>query len=198
MLEQLFGSRTRWKLLKLFLSQPDDQFFVRELERIIDEKLNSVRRELANLEQLGVIHEVPARPDLEEEGTPSGGRQQRKFYQANPNFVLFREMKEMIKKSWLIAERSLVERVADLGNISYMLLTGRFVGDEKSETDILIIGSVDKSKLAQFMGGVAKNLGEGINYTLMTQSEYDYRMAVTDRFLYGILEREYITVIDKR
>lgn len=198
MLEQLFGSRTRWKLLKLFLSQPDDQFFVRELERVIDEKLNSVRRELANLEQLGLVHVVPARVDIEEENVKAGGRQQRKFYQANPNFVLFKEMRDMITKSWLIAERSLVERVNELGNISYMLLAGRFVGDENSETDILIIGTVDRSKLSQFMGTVAKNLGEGINYTLMDQAEYDHRMAVTDRFLYGILEREHITVLDKR
>ena len=198
MLEQLFGSRTRWKLLKLFLSQPDEQFFVRELERIIEEKLNSVRRELANLEQLGVIHVVPERVDEEEDEVKAGGRQQRKFYQANPNFVLFNEMKNMITKSWLIAEKSLVERINELGNISYMLLAGRFVGDESSETDILIIGSVDRTKLGQLMKTVAKNLGEGINYTVMTQKEYDYRMAVTDRFLYGILEREYITVIDKR
>ena len=55
MLEQLFGSRTRWKLLKLFLSHKDEAFYIRELTRLTDEKLNSIRRELANLEDWGII-----------------------------------------------------------------------------------------------------------------------------------------------
>src|SRR3990167_11160821 len=55
MLEQLFGSRTRIKLLKIFLAQPTQLFFVRELTRAIGERINSVRREIANLIRLGVV-----------------------------------------------------------------------------------------------------------------------------------------------
>ena len=46
MLEHLFGSRTRVKLLKIFLSNPDKDYFVRELTRKIKERINSARREL--------------------------------------------------------------------------------------------------------------------------------------------------------
>ena len=54
MLEQLFGSRTRTKLLYLFLEHPEEAFFVREITRQIKERINSVRRELDNLEKLVV------------------------------------------------------------------------------------------------------------------------------------------------
>ena len=57
MLEQLFGSRTRTKLLRLFLMHPERAFYIRELTRLIDTQINSVRRELQNLQSGGVIRE---------------------------------------------------------------------------------------------------------------------------------------------
>src|SRR5665213_3084882 len=56
MIEQLFGSKTRVKLLRLFYGNPNRSFYVREITRKIDEQINSVRRELANLLSIGIIH----------------------------------------------------------------------------------------------------------------------------------------------
>jgi predicted transcriptional regulator len=55
MVDQLFGSKTRVKLLQLFFSNPNRSFYVREMTRKIDEQINSVRRELSNLLSIGII-----------------------------------------------------------------------------------------------------------------------------------------------
>ena len=55
MIDALFGSKTRVKLLHLFLNNPGKSFYVREITRLIDEQINSVRRELSNLMEVGVI-----------------------------------------------------------------------------------------------------------------------------------------------
>ena len=49
MLEHLFGSKTRVRLLRLFLHHPEEAFFVRELARKTHFQMNAVRRELENL-----------------------------------------------------------------------------------------------------------------------------------------------------
>ena len=54
-IDGLFGSKTRVKLLHLFFNNPGRAFYGREITRIIDEQINSVRRELANLLNVGVI-----------------------------------------------------------------------------------------------------------------------------------------------
>ena len=54
-IEKLFGSKTRAKLLQLFYENPEKSFYVREMTRVIDEQINSVRRELLNLESIGII-----------------------------------------------------------------------------------------------------------------------------------------------
>ena len=55
MIDALFGSKTRVKLLHLFLNNPGKSFYVREITRIIDEQINSVRRELSNMLEIGII-----------------------------------------------------------------------------------------------------------------------------------------------
>src|SRR4051812_37894543 len=55
MIDTLFGSKTRVKLLYLFLNNPSRAFYVREITRRVDEQINSVRRELANMLNVGVI-----------------------------------------------------------------------------------------------------------------------------------------------
>ena len=55
MIDKLFGSKTRVKLLHLFMNHPGQAFYVREITRLIDEQINSVRRELANMLEVGVI-----------------------------------------------------------------------------------------------------------------------------------------------
>ena len=55
MIDALFGSKTRIKLLHLFLNNPGKAFYVREITRLIDEQINSVRRELSNMLNVGII-----------------------------------------------------------------------------------------------------------------------------------------------
>jgi len=55
MIDALFGSKTRVKLLHLFLNNPGKSFYVREITRKIEEQINSVRRELSNMLEVGII-----------------------------------------------------------------------------------------------------------------------------------------------
>ena len=55
MLEALISSKTRVKLLTLFLLNPESEYYVREIVRMTEENYNAVRRELANLEAFGLI-----------------------------------------------------------------------------------------------------------------------------------------------
>jgi len=55
MLEALFSSRVRVKLLELLLSTPDTKHHSRELARTLGERQNSVWRELQNLEEAGLL-----------------------------------------------------------------------------------------------------------------------------------------------
>ena len=54
-MEQLFGSRTRVKILNIFLRNPEKTYFVRELSRMTGDFINSIRRELQILQAFGLL-----------------------------------------------------------------------------------------------------------------------------------------------
>lgn len=183
MLEQLFSSRTRVKLLRLFLVNEEQSYFIREIGRKIKEHINSTRRELNNLEKFGLVK--------------SYGERRKKYYIVNKDFLLYPELKSLIFKAQVIMEKNFIKRVQKMGGIKLMVLTGFFCGFDDTLTDVLIVGSVNRRKIKRLFCDFQMNFDRNIHYTVMSKKEFDYRNNLTDRFLYHILENKKIVLIDK-
>lgn len=195
MLENLFGSRTRVKLLKLFLLEEGD-FYVREIAKITSEQLNSVRRELENLEKLGLIISVD--PKLRGLGGDSShiNIEKRKFYSVNKEFVLYDDLKNLFLKSRLLVEREIAAELSKLGKVKFLVLSGFFVDDPSAKTDMLIVGQINKNKLKNLISKISKDFGKEIRYTSMSTQEFKFRNNITDKFLFEVLEGKKIVVVD--
>jgi len=192
-IEQLFGSKTRARLLGLFLENPEQSFFVRELTRKIDAQLNSVRRELQNLIELGLVVESVN----QETGKSKALSERKKFYLVNTNFLLFHDLRNLFRKIQILLKQSLVQEIQSRGDVDLLVFTGRFVDNQEVQTDILIVGAIDQKALQKIVSEFESELGYEINYTLMTKDEFNYRRQITDRFLFAILGGEKVVMVDK-
>jgi predicted transcriptional regulator len=193
MLEQLFGSKTRVRLLRLFLANQDKSYFVRQLTRKIDAQINAVRNELDNLVQMGLVMEVFDTKD-DEDGARSS--QQRRYYRINTDALLYSELRALFFKSGVLLEKEFTQRLSKAGKVSYLALMGHFVGDHDAPTDVFVVGNLDNDKVAKAVRGLESSLGKEVNYTTMASGEFRQRMDLTDRFLYSILDSQKIVVVD--
>ena len=191
-LEQMFGSKTRARLLALFLQQPKDTFFVRELTRRIDAQLNSVRRELKNLLQLGFLSEQQA---LQKESNRLSDK--KKYYSVNQDFILFEDLRSLFQKVQILVKQNLVQDIQERGHVDYFAFTGRFVDAPDIPTDIFIVGSITQDDLEKMISKFEEEIPYEINYTLMTKEEFLDRRQVADRFLMSILNGERVVMIDR-
>jgi DNA-binding transcriptional ArsR family regulator len=192
MFESLFGSRTRVKLLSHFLTQPDQSFYVRELTRSLGEQINSIRRELANLEALGIVKS-------EHQG-------HKLYYRVNPRYSYLQELSSLFRKAKDrgVAPASepaqtaddLTRRLAALGSVQLALLAGVFLG-KQAVVDLLLVGDINKVKLSKFLAEQERELGREINFTVMTAEEYHYRRSLYDRFLGEVLDSDKMVMIDR-
>lgn len=185
MLKNLFGSNTRSKLLQIFLSNPESEYHIRGLTRKLNLKLNSVRRELLNLESLGIL---------------KGKKSQKKyFFTVNKSSIIYPELREIILKLGE-GEKDWVSRLRKLGRVKLALLSGIFLKVKEAPVDIILVGEVDKKKLEKFLEDIKNELSlsskKGINYTLMTEKEFSYRQMCRDRFLIEIFSKPYQVLID--
>jgi len=171
MLKRLFTSNTRIKLLSLFLSNPDEEFFIRELTRKLDEQINSIRRELDNLKQTGLLK------------TKSKNR--KKYYYLNKDFILYSELKSIFNKASSNKE-GIVKHLSQFGDLDVVVLSGLFV-DKESQIDILMVGNLDKEKLEDYFNTKLQTK-RSVRFSLMTREEYQYRRKCNDKFLHDILE----------
>lgn len=194
MLEHLFGSKTRVKILKLLYRMPDRPFFVRELSREIGVQINAVRRELELLCELGIIVEkVDAKPvDVEKAGATL-----RKYYQLNPESLLYSELQALLTKETIIEQKQFINDLSTkIGEVKLLILTGAFTHDPKVETDLLVVGGVKLRALSKLLEEYQKELGFDIRYTIMGEDEFADRRYVMDKFLYSVFEADHIKVID--
>lgn len=203
----LFGSKTRVKLLRLFLANPNESYFVRELTRLLEMQINSVRRELENLLRIGII-KINEQKNLEQDlDDLKSGKVihnaikgvERKYYHVNKGFLLYNELKVLFAKMKGISREAFVSNIKDLGGITLLLLCGMFIDDQNSEVDMLIVGNPPKDKLQKVVNEYNESVARDVNYTLLSNDEFLYRQEVVDRFLYNILQNtDNLIFIDER
>jgi predicted transcriptional regulator with HTH domain len=199
MLEQLIGSKTRVKLLQLFFQFPHKSFYVREIARTTVSQLNAVRRELANLEKLGLIGESlnnsveGAMAEIEFVRVNRS-----KYYKLRHDCLLTHELMALLSKAQILQERDMVEQIkAKAGKLKLLLLTGTITSSKDVGTDILLVGDVRPMVVAKLIVEFEKQQSKSIRYTIMTEKEFFERKEIGDRFLYGILESKYIAIVNE-
>jgi len=200
MLSRLFGSNSRVKILKLFLLNTHKKFYVRQLARELKLQINSVRRELDNLEKIGLLGFTVSKENPEDDGSGEqgqSGKQDKKFFHVNPDFIIFEEIKALMLKSQGLHKDDFIDRLRKSGKIKLLILTGVFVNNKESAVDLLIVGSLDKDKVMKQIKELEKELGKEINFTIMDVKEFMYRRDMTDVFLYSILEGRKMIAIDE-
>ena len=208
MVEQLFGSKTRVKLLQLFYTNPNRSFYVREITRKIDEQINSVRRELSNLLSVGIIK--------------SDANNNKLYYEVNQDYEHFQAMsmifggveptektpakdkvakpsaKAKVQISDLAPEHPLAKAVRATGRVDLAILTGQFTRDEKSGIDVLLVGDINATKASKFIAELEKSEKKELRYTIMPLNTYQYRLQIKDRFVGNVLAAKKQVIINNQ
>ncbi len=197
MLAKLFGSTARVKILKLFLLNPDTSYYMRQISRHLNLQLSAVRRELENLETLGLLESRQGEEHEEGMKDEKGNKNDRKYFQANREFILFNEIRELIIKAQVLCERDFTDKLKKLGSIKMLILSGLFINDKQAPVDMLIVGNFDTNKVAKLVKNLEEELVNEVNYAVLSEEDFQYRRQVTDVFLYSVLGGKKIVVIDE-
>ena len=194
MLEHLFGSKTRLKLLQVFFYSPDKFFYVRELSRLVGIQLNAVRREIANLEKLGIIYPVSKEQIKEREI----GTEKSKYYSVRIDSLLYNELKALLSKVKVMEEQEIITEITDkAGDLKIFLLSGVFTACKDATVDMLLVGKIKPVTMKRLVKKCETILRQPLRYTIMTENEYIERKEIGDKFLYNIFEGEHVVVVDK-
>lgn len=188
MIDALFGSKTRVKLLHLFLNNPGKSFYVREITRLIDEQINSVRRELANMLNVGIITSDTADNKL--------------YYSVDQRYEHYVPLRAIFSDD-ISDKNQTMESVGgwesvlqDVSSLRLALASGVLVKGSSSPVDLLLVADSSSPSLKKAVKEIEKRAGRELNYSVLPHEEFYYRLSVRDKFITQILGGKHRIIID--
>lgn len=167
----LFTSQTRLKLISIFFYSPQEMFFVRQLVRLTGEEINSVRRELANLLNIGIIQ--------------SEQRSNKVFYWANLKSSLISELLIIANKNYGLGQE-LHKKSGRSGDIKMFFASYNYILNlpyNPDLIDMIVVGDASFREIDSLVKEEEKRREREINYMLMDKNELILRKQKRDQFI---------------
>jgi predicted nucleotidyltransferase len=176
MLELLFSSSARVKILTLFLMNPENRFYQREIEGLTGLPIRAVQREVEKLEALGLFQR-----------SVDGNRV---YYRVDRGFFLFPELKSMILKTTGLG-LPLRDELQNEGRINIAFIYGSYAANQETTTsdiDLFVIGDLSSRELHALLGEARRITHREINYTLFGPREFRERVRSAHGFVLNVLK----------
>lgn len=177
-------STARRQLLAYFFTNPDTRLHGRDLAERLGMDHSNLAKELRRLEADGLFT------------SEISGRQ--KYFQLNPDYPLFEEVRSIVLKT-AGATPLIARALGELQGIEQAWLYGSFARNQQdaaSDIDVLIVGTPERTALAQATRKLEQQLGRQINYTAMSRKEFDQRRARKDAFLEDVWKHKRIDLTE--
>jgi len=183
-LEELFGSKERWRLIKLFILNDDVKYTAKEIVRrnkMDGRRVSSIIRQLVKAGFLKSIHTKKS-----------------KYYCINKKFPFFDGLKQLVIRSNIFPQCASLGRIRKLGNVKLGLVSGIFLDNKTAKSDLLIVGDhISNAKMKHLLNALEIELGREVNYSLMDFAEFKYRVDMFDKFILEFFEGEHEIIVNK-
>lgn len=176
-------SKNKALLLGLFFTNPDREYYIQEIGRILGKKPGAFQRMLYKLESQGILS--------------SRFSANARFFQANQAHPLFEETKSIVFKTIGIAGR-LMEALTDLAGIEIAFIYGSYAkGQERpdSDIDLMIVGAPDEGVLYQRIDDLESSLRREINFRVLSSLDIVEAAQGSEPFLRRVLEEPQIFLV---
>jgi len=180
---KIFKSKARQVIFRLYFTNPDKSFYLRELERELDTPVSMLRKELITLEKEGIFF--------------SSKKGNLLYYSLNKDYPLYDELKTIVFKTVGI-QGTLSKVLLPLKAIKTAFIYGSYAknaDNAKSDVDLFIIGNPDENKLVEIINKLERELKREINYSIYTSEDIKKKKKLKDSFIEEVVQGKKIFLI---
>lgn len=183
-LENLFGSKERARILRFFLQNPEKEFSFAEVCQKNLIQRQKAKKELDNLIRIKFAQKR--------------SKKSKTVYVLNQEFSYYPELKNLIAKSNIYPQCKSLGRIKNIGNVKYAGISGIFINYPKSKADLILVGDdMSRGKLKSLMNNLEAEIGKEISFVVMNLDEMKYRLNMLDKFLLEFFEGPHEELINK-
>lgn len=191
-LAKLFGGQARVKIMRLFLLNNEATFEIDDVTSRSRVTKANARKEVNALSAMGFVKAKT----VTHEGA-RGAKKKVPAWQLNPSFPYINSIRDLLVDPSLLLREDLSGRFKQVGKIKLMIVSGIFIGSDKSRADILIVGDkLKKNVIQQIVKGLESEIGKELDYVVLESDEFKYRVDMYDKLVCDIIDLPHERLID--
>jgi len=184
-LEKLFGSSSRIKIIRLFFLNPEILFNPREISRRTKVALPAVRREILLLKNIGFINFINKKKKIQ-------------GLKLNTLFPFLHPLKNLVINTAPIDKEKLIKILSSIGRMKLIILSGIFIQSDDSNADVFLVGdSIRRGALERALRNIEAQIGKELVYAVFSTKEFLYRFGMYDRFVRDVLDYPHEKIVNK-
>ena len=188
-LDKLFGSGDKVKVMKLFILNPDLVIEGKEVSRRCKITPRAARHELSGLKAIGFI-----KPQKKTEK----GKRAINGWQLNPAFPYLGHLRGLLKTELVAKKLEITDRFSAAGKIRLLLVAGIFIQDNDSRADLVLVGDrLKRGVIERAVKSMETEIGRELNYAIFETSDFLYRLEAYDKFIRDLLDYPHEKIINK-
>ncbi len=183
-LSKLFGSETKVKLMRLFLSNPEHVFDVKEIIARVKSDSGKVRRELSMLEKLGFVRHR--------------AKNNKQGFVVDTQFAYFGALQNFLINMEPLHPKEIIKKISKIGTVKLILVAGVFIQEPESRVDILVVGdNIKKGTLENTIKTLESEIGRELRYACFTTEDFKYRLSMFDKLIRDVLDYPHKKVLNR-
>ena len=187
-LSKLFGSETKVKIMRLFLSNPERVFNIKDIVDRTKSDSPKVRREVAVLEKMKLFKR---RVYLKKKSNSHG-------FILNSQFSYLGQLNNFLINLEPLQPKEIIKRISKLGNIKLIIVAGVFIQEHESRLDILIVGdNMKKGMVEKTIKILESEIGRELRYAYFTTEDFKYRLSMFDKLIRDVLDYPHKKVLNR-
>lgn len=212
-LEKLFGSSAKVRIMRLFLFNPDTHF---DLEKIMTRAKISQQEARSNvriLNEIGLIKTRVFSKEVKLEPKPTSSKLRGSRKKGDGKRIVKRRVKGWILnelfpylpvlQSFVITvsplqDRMIVRKFNKTGNIKLLIVSGVFIQEKDSRVDIFIVGDgLRRAAIDATVKDIEAELGKDLTYSFFETKDFQYRLTMYDKLIRDILDYPHKKLVNK-
>lgn len=199
-LDKLFGSSARVRILRLFVFNEGEHFENTDITKRTRVPATTVRKETAMMEKIGLIKRRTFFAEVEQ------GRGQKKKvvkkkvrgWTLDPKFKYLAALQNFLLTATPIKDNEIVKKLSAAGRCKLIIVAGAFVEDPNGEVDLLVVGDrLNEAQVERAVRDIETQISREIRFAHFSTTDFIYRMNIYDKLVRDIFDFRHHVVLDR-
>ena len=199
-LDKLFGSGAKVRILKLFLMNPDRAFDPAMVAERAMVSIGITRKELRNLDRIGFIKRQFFTKEIKKQKnrTIVSAKKKTPGWTLEKKFPYMETLESFLSNVNPFKHKDVIEKISRTGKVNLLIISGVFIKYEDARVDLLVVGDgIKMGALEDIVKTIESEMGEEVRYTVFETSEFNYRLSLFDKLIRDILDFPHEKIINK-